>query len=212
MNPPNESFPLQWPIGWPRCPRPTRAKFGTVRKVHSAHNQESSWTQKTSASVSNGRDRLLGELRRLGATDIVISSNLRVRLDGLPTARAGEPGDSGAAVYFRLKNEPRVLACDKWDRVADNLVALAKHIEAVRGQVRWGVGSLEQAFGGYKALTAVGEKKPWWVVLALPETASRDQIDRKRIELLRRHHPDVAGGSHTMAAEINAAYAEATAS
>lgn len=210
MTAPNESYPLSWPVGWPRSPTSTRAKFGTVQRVRSKYNAELTYRQRSSATVADGRDRLLDELRRLGATDVVISTNIRTRLDGQPTGRSAEPPDSGAAVYFRLKGEPRVLACDKWDRVADNLVALAKHIEAVRGQVRWGVGSLEQAFGGYKALPAVGAKRQWWEILALPQTASRAEIDRKRTELLRRHHPDV-GGSHTMAAEINAAYAEAIA-
>lgn len=210
MNAPDSSYPLSWPVGWPRCPshRRTRAKFGVIRDVQSSYNPQTTWKQRGSLTVAASRDRLLDELIRLGATTVVISTNIRTRQDGLPYSNAAEPDDPGVAVYFRLKGEPRVLACDKWDRVADNLAALAKHIEAVRGQVRWGVGSLEQAFGGYKALPEMGARKPWWQVLGLKEGASLKEAERKRDELLMRFHPD-RGGNHDQAAEVNAAFDEA---
>jgi hypothetical protein len=194
-----DAFPLAWPVGWPRSRERRRATFGTANR-----DPARSYVMKNRLSISGALDRLLAELDRLGAKSVVISTNVPVRLDGLPYSKAAEPADPGAAVYFRLKEEPRALACDKWDRLADNLAALAKHIEAIRGQVRWGVGSLERAFGGYLALTAVGAKQPWWEILALRETATLAEVEAKRIELLQRHHPD-KGGSHTRAAEINAA-------
>lgn len=194
MQAPDNSFPLTWPAGWARKTNPyrPRAKFG------GGNGQQ----------LGTAVKLLLAELGRLGADKVVMSTNVRVRLDGVPYADSANPSDPGAAVYFRLKGEPRVLACDKWDRVADNLAALAKHIEAVRGQVRWGVGSLEQAFGGYKALPAMDAIKPWWVILGLPETASVRDAERKRDELLMLHHPD-KGGTHSRAAEINGAYDQA---
>lgn len=185
----DEAFPLSWPAGWPRARRSQRSRFGQN-------------------SLYKSRAFLQHELRLLGATSVVLSTNIPLRLDGLPYSGSKEPADHGVAVYFRLKGEPRVLACDKWDRVADNMTALAKHIEAVRGQVRWGVGSLEQAFGGYKALPEMGARKQWWEVLALKPDAGIDEVERKRQELLMRHHPD-RGGSHALAAEINAAVDEA---
>src|SRR3712207_8918795 len=48
-----------------------------------------------------------------------------------------------------LKGEKRVLACDKWDRIADTIHAIAKTIEATRGIERWGSVTTEQAFAGY---------------------------------------------------------------
>jgi len=187
------AFPLAWPIGWARKggARP-RARFG----------------RGYGTDMTSARNALLAELRRLNAKEIIVSTNLPLRQDGLPRSDARDPGDPGVAIYFRLKAEPRVLACDKWDRVADNLMAIAKHVEAVRGQVRWGVGSLEQAFGGYLALTAMGAKQPWWEVLAIDPNAPLVEIEAKRLELLKVHHPD-RGGSHTRAAEINAAADEA---
>jgi hypothetical protein len=160
---PDESYPLAWPVGWPRARSAERSRFGDH-------------------SLYKARSQLEKELRLLGA-------------------------DHGAAVYFRVKGEPRVLACDRWDKVAHNFVALARHVEAIRGQLRWGVGSLEQAFGGYKALPAMGATKPWWQILGVSEGASIGQIDDARRELLRKHHPDV-GGNSNQAAEINAAHAE----
>lgn len=204
MNAPDESYPLSWPVSWPRCKSPTRAKFGAERWVANANNPNGGWKARGALTLAQARERLLDELSRLGASHVVLSTNIKTRNDGLPYSNAAEPRDSGTAVYFRLKGEPRVLACDKWDRVADNLAALAKHIEAVRGQVRWGVGSLEQAFGGYRALPAMGEIKHWWEVLGVPQGASLDAVEAKRIELLQRHHPD-KGGTHARAAEINEA-------
>lgn len=191
MNAPESSYPLTWPVGWPRAKYRSRAKFGGGRGTN--------W--------SVAIQLLEHELRLLGASQTRLSTNMPLRLDGLPRGD-GNPYDSGAAVYFRLKGEPRVLACDKWDRVADNLMAIAKHIEAVRGQIRWGVGTLEQAFGGYKALPEVGARRQWWEILGVQQGSAFSVIEAKRDELLMRHHPD-RGGSHSMAAEINAAFDEA---
>jgi hypothetical protein len=208
MNAPDESFPLSWPISWPRCRNPERAKFGASKWVANANNPSGGWYARGSLTLAQARTRLLEELGRLGAGAVVFSTNIRTRSDGLPYSNAAEPADHGVAVYFRLKGEPRVLACDKWDRVADNLAALAKHIEAIRGQVRWGVGSLEQAFSGYRALPAMGEIKQWWEILGLPAGATVAEAEQKRDALLMKHHPD-HGGSHSRAAEINAAVDQA---
>ena len=62
------------------------------------------------------------------------------------------PDDPGVAVYFQLHDKERVLACDKWDTVADNIAAIAAHIDGIRRQDRYGVGTIDQAFAGYSAL------------------------------------------------------------
>lgn len=89
--------------------------------------------------------------------------------------------DRGAAVYFEMKGKPVSLACDKWNRVEDNIWAIAKHIEALRGQQRWGVGSIEQAFRGYTALPAIGESSAseWWKtrISRLPQARVRLPVD-----------------------------------
>lgn len=196
------AYPLEWPIGWPRHPSPARAAFHRFGIGGRRPN-----------TIGEGRDQLLHELRLLGAADVLISTNVRnTRRDGHIPSDAANPRDPGAAVYFRLQGKPRVLACDGWDRLADNLVALAKDVEAQRGRIRWRVGSLEQAFAGYaKALAAVEARKPWWQVLGFKDTPvgrmPMSQMEAKYLELMQRHHPD-KGGNPNQAAEINAAWQE----
>jgi hypothetical protein len=121
-----------------------------------------------SISVNDATGELLGELERLGAAEgPVISTNLKLRLDGLPRSDQATPADPGVAVYFELDGKTIVLACDKWNRVADNIYAIAKHVDALRGQDRWGVGTVEQAFRGYTALPSGDGTDPWWHVLGV---------------------------------------------
>lgn len=188
-------YPLEWPIGWARSRVHSHARFGSGGR---------------GALLTEATRDLLEELRRLKAIDVKISTNVRTKGGGERwDLDQREPADHGAAVYFRIDNDARALACDKWWRVADNLHALALHIGAIRGQIRWGVGTTAQAFGGYKALTAMGAPKLWYEVLALPHTATKAEIERKRLELLDKLHPDRPGGDADAAADVNAAYREA---
>jgi len=132
---PDERYPLTWPEGWPRTPAYRR--------------QRSSF--KASPGVAM-RD-LLEELRRLGARDVILSSNLMLRADGLPYARQPKHDDEGIAVYFRRKGVDMVLACDKYQRREENMRAISKTIEAIRGIERWGSSDMmERAFTGFTAL------------------------------------------------------------
>lgn len=84
------------------------------------------------------------------------------------------------------------MACDKWKRTADNIYAIAKHIEALRGQKRWGVGNVDQAFRGYMALPGIGETtgdNPW-TVLGVSINATEDQITLAFRALAKKFHPD----------------------
>lgn len=200
-----DAYPLAWPIGWPRAKTRERARFGAVSTRR--NDSGSTWKQRREITLAEGRDRLLDQLGQLGATNIVISTNARTRNDGELRGDARNPGDPGAAVYFRLDDGPHVLACDKWDRLADNLAALAAHVDAMRGMDRWGVGSLAQAFAGYRALAAVGERPKWWQVLGFKAQPSAAVAEAKWLELMKRHHPD-RGGNPNQAAEIMAAWQE----
>lgn len=192
------NFPLAWPVGRPRTRNRRRALFGT----------RGEGIGKRAITISAALDRLRDQVALLGAKDLVVSTNIPTRQDGLPFARARVPDDPGVAVYFRLKTGPHCLACDQWDTVAGNIAAIAAHIDAIRGQARWGVGDLAQAFAGYRALAAADAKKPWWVVLGLKDNDPRDRIRARFRELAQRHHPD-RGGNPNQMAEITAAYNEA---
>lgn len=161
-------------------------------------------------SINDGTGQILAELGRMGVPDcrVIISTNVPLRRDGQPYSGQKQPADPGVAVYFKLKDRPCVLACDKWDRVECNLWAIAKHIESLRGQDRWGVGTIEQAFAGYAALPAPSGQTDWWVLLGVPRGATMESIKQVHRELAKRHHPDV-GGSADYMAELNDALARA---
>jgi len=196
------AYPLEWPIGWKRTPPGSRTAASFGRR----HRIEGGWTSLQSLSISDGLTRLRDELRRLQARNIVISSNLRPRLDGLP---AGDNPrvlqDPGIAVYFRLKGRALVLACDKWRSAADNMAAIAGHIEAIRAQERYGVGNIEQALAGYKALPA-DTAANWRAVFGFSAEArvTVDQVQSAFRAAARQRHPDT-GGSEIEMAHLNRA-------
>lgn len=203
------AYPLTWPNGWRRAASRARAAFhGTTRRYSS--DGQKSWHSKTTLTVAEARKRLFAELDRLGANATVLSSSLVLNNGGTPRSTQAEPRDPGVAVYFKLKGKDRVLACDKWDRAADNIAAVAKHIEAMRGQARWGVGTLDQAFTGYAALPppSAANRRPWRAVLNVGETITLADAEWAYRCRLSDVHPD-RGGTHEQAAELNAAINEA---
>jgi hypothetical protein len=91
-------------------------------------------------------------------------------------------------------------ACDRWDRIGDNIYAIAKTIEALRGIERWRSGSMvEQAFTGFVALPA--PKSPWEVI-GVQHGASWDEIEAAFRAKAKRLHSDT-GGSDAAMAELN---------
>ena len=189
MTPP-DAYPLSWPVHVPRTRLPRVSAFGKH-------------------TIGDARDVLLRELKLLGAGRVVISSNLRLRLDGLPISAQAQPHDVGVAVYFRLGDADICLPCDRWNKVEHNLWAVASDIEAQRGRRRWGVGSVEQAFAGYAALPASTAENCWEVLLIRPHSPP-DVILRAYRELALTRHPD-RGGSHEQMTALNRARTEALA-
>lgn len=139
---------------------------------------------------------------------MVISTNVPLRQDGLPYASAGavNVADPGAAVYFSVEEKRYVLACDKWDKVKDNLRAIAKHIEALRGIDRWGVTSVEEAFSPF---LLPSEQRGWWTVLGVSKNATKDQVKQAFKQLSLKFHPDRETGDRAKWDEINNAYEQA---
>jgi hypothetical protein len=157
--------------------------------------------------MQEARQFLAQEVDRLGAINAILSTNIRLRLDGNAISNAAQPQDRGVALYFTLKKRQISLACDRWDRVEDNVWAIAKHIEALRGQERWGVGSIEQAFRGYAALPGVGESEAskWWMILGVAVNASPDMVRDAYKILVKKHHPD-KGGDPELFRRVQSAY------
>jgi len=95
------------------------------------------------------------------------------------------------------------MAIDRYDRVADNLAAIAATLEAMRAIERHGGAEiLDRAFTGFAALPQ--PETSWWVILGVAPNASCDEIEAAYRRLAMKHHPDRGGDPHEMA-RINAA-------
>ena len=189
-------YPLQWPEGWKRTQSYQR-KAATFSR------------QGKALTVFDGVQRVLDELQRLGVhqDDVIVSTNLQTRLDGLPRSNQARPGDPGVCVYWKPAKSPmRCMAVDRYDEVQDNLAAVAATLEAMRSIERHGGAAiLDRAFTGFAALPApVGGKRDWWTVLELPSTASQAEIRDAFNRLAREHHPDRGGSDERMAEIIRA--------
>lgn len=223
----NESaYPLFWPKGKPRTPANQRrgdAPF-SVGESYTTSKKEYRDGQTQDVAVSRRRskavglpiavDRLEDQLERLGAQAVVLSTNLELRLNGQPRAGQKDPADPGAAVWFNLGKKRMVLACDKWVRVADNIAALSAHIRAIRSVENFGVGTMEQAFEGYRTLEDwSGGEMPWKRVLGFGADShpSLAEVESKYRTRMKEIHPDMSGQSGLQAAQLNNAIRQARA-
>lgn len=177
-----QAYPLSWPATQKR----------TVRYIRK------SWQGGRGLTVARALEGILHEARLLGARNVVVSSNIKLRIDGLPRSNQPRPEDAGVAVYFDRKGKPLVFACDQYDKPQENMRAIAKHLEAIRGMDRWGVGSLDQAFTGYQALP--DSSITWWSELGLSERpATADDLRRAYRNAAKLAHPDRGGTAEQMA-------------
>lgn len=186
-----EAYPLYWPLGWPRTP-----------------------AQEISKSRFDGRPdkvqkELIAEIERLGGRNLVISTNIKLRADGLPYVGRRDPYDNGVAVYFDRKGEGMCFACDRYWHIWENMRAIQKTIEALRGIERWGASDMmERAFSGFTALPAPGGSRSWRDVLQLGGSPTLDMAKVAYRTLSLQRHPD-RGGSHDAMTELNRAWEEA---
>ncbi len=210
-----QRYPLAWPVAWKRTPARDRRR-AEFRKSVNAVDPATGTVVRTpggramserALTLRDALERLERELRLLDAAGEILSSNMRVGLNGVPRAGQAEPDDPGAAVYFQLEGADKCLACDRWDRVADNVAAIAQHIDALRRIDRYGVGTRDQAFAGYAALPPAPAVE-WWIVLGVNPSATRDDVDEAFRRQAKDAHPD-AGGAHDRMARLTEARAAA---
>lgn len=196
----NLAYPLAWPDNTPRTPMDKRERARFEEKP-----------------LGYARDCLVSELRRLGSSYVVISTNLPVRNDGLPYASAREPDDTGVCAWFDLDGVQKSMACDRWVRLVDNVWALAKTIEAMRGIERWGTSEiLKRAFQAFGALPPAPSERTadWRDVFVLPGYLRTNGVPKSVLAgfvkdayraLAQKAHPD-HGGSDEEMQRLNAAY------
>lgn len=185
-------YPLQWPAGWKRTQDPGRPLF-------------------TSKSIDHESREVIRELGLMKATNVIINSNMQYRNDGLPYTRQNV-SDTGVAVYFKLNGEEQCISCDKWVRLEDNLSAIARIINAMRGIERYGTGAMvHAAFRGFKALpeaiVTAPPKRAWNVVLGVNLDADAPTVKQAYRNAQALTHPD-AGGSSAAFQEVQEAYKE----
>lgn len=211
------AFPLTWPAGWPRTAVRKAAKFSKGEIQHSQWNDgpPRSWTARRELTIAEAVARVTSQLTMFGVAkgDMIISTNLTLRRDGMPLSNQRKPSDPGAAVYWgiRIAGTTKVMAIDRYDRVEDNLAAIAATLDAMRAIKRHGGGQiLERAFTGFTALPA---PQSWQDILGLGKIpraniseATINNAWRDCIRMMRASHP---AGDHPREAAVNAARDEA---
>jgi hypothetical protein len=195
-----EAYPLHWPAGWPRTnpyQRESDRRFGGASRTGSRK-----------LALGRAINQLVDELRLLGATNVIVSSNMLTKSDGLPYADDRNIEDPGIAVYFDFNKKPMVMARDKYTSVAGNIRALTLAIDGMRQMDRHGGRyMMERAFTGFIAIAPPDWKKPWREVFGVKADWTGD-IGALYREKAKQRHSDV-GGSDALMAELNVAYAEA---
>src|SRR4051812_28328835 len=102
---PIEAYPLCWPEGQKRTP------VNAMRRNWNFYK----------GTLDKHRRNLLDELRKLGASDVIISTNMKLRSDGQISASQSESMDCAVAVYFTWKDRLMCFACDQFTSVRENI-------------------------------------------------------------------------------------------
>lgn len=176
--------PIQWPLAQPKTPPQSRLRsrfeLGSPQRV---------------------LGELSTELRLLGADTARLTCSTQFTFEWSQSGRAAE---AGVALYFGREGSTLIFACDHYSTITANVIAITKHIAALRAIDRYGVGSLDQVFVGYRALPERTEARDCYTVLGVSATASLAEIQaayRGRALIL---HPDRGGSNAEMAELTNA--------
>lgn len=201
-------FPLDWPAGYPRT-----------------NAFEVSQSRFKMTSIFNASKAIVQRATSMHFVDVVVTSNMPTRRDGLPYSNGREPDDKGVAVWWKsalIGGREQVIACDRWKTVGENMRAVELSLDAMAGLDRWGASQIvKRAFAGFAALPPAaielpavkhwrdvlmpgtnGSIRPASAMLALAKIAYRNAMETA--------HPD-KGGSTERAAELNRAWAECQA-
>lgn len=189
-------FPLQWPEGWPRKRWPEQSKFDKSRGFNAARNGA------------------LHQLDLFGAKHVVITSNLPTNSKGMPhSTTAGFIEDPGIAIWWVKNGKEHVIACDRWRSTVENMRAIERTLDALRGIDRWGATEMvERAFAGFAALPSgsgetvnsvpIPPKTQTWRELfgvnispwkELPPRDLLSIVKARHREMIKDHHPDRHG-------------------
>ena len=90
-----KAFPLCWPATWPRTA--SHKRRGAPFFVRMVADAGSAWRRKGKRSMADSCDQIIREVRSLGGAQLIISTNIELRNDGLPYSNRRSPDDQGAA-------------------------------------------------------------------------------------------------------------------
>lgn len=189
-----EAFPLSWPLGYKRTDNGVR-KSSPFRQT-----------------PEKAQKYLNEELKKLGADNIIVSTNIPVRKDGYfyTDMALSKISDPGIAVYFRYKKSDVCMCADQYETVTDNIYAVGKSVNAIRNMERWGVSEfMERTFSGFKALPEKSSFNPW-EILGIISTKNIELIKMQYKQKARILHPDF-GGTNEKFHELQKAYEQAIA-
>ncbi len=177
------AYPLQWPADRPRTPYEERED------------------SRFDVTPDRAQRDMRHQIEMMGGEDIIVSTNQRVRRDGMIYAAdlGRTPDDPGVAVYFKRKDRRMCFACDQYPRIWENMRAIGKTIRALRGIERWGSHEMmDRAFTGFAALpppdpstlsvAPTGPDQlppPWHEVLGVEPTAAWSEIRTAYREKMR---------------------------
>lgn len=188
-------YPLAWPPAKPRTPWQRR--------------------ERDRYAVTSYRDALVGleaEVKRwTGTAARIVNWEVTTNVSG----RMGEaPDDAGAAIWFELATGDStfgadlcVLACDRFQRVSQNIRAISLTLERLRHVDELGSYSLVAAVSGAKALpppAAEIRERAWHLVLAVSPEAPLAVAEASYRALAK-----AAGEGSPQLVELNRAIVEA---
>lgn len=182
------AFPLAWPLGFPRTKERSNSRFKT--------------------SLAGAINNVKAEMRRFGndsgveVKNVIVSSNV--------TLMEQHPADPGIACYFMWDGIQCCIAVDKYQRVEENLQAVALVIDAERTKLRHGgLNIVRAAFRGYASLPPpidanAAIEPPWWQVLGLTDGATIEQARAAYLAKVKTSHPDRGGNAAEFNRVVNA--------
>lgn len=189
-----QAYPLSWPRGRPRTPAADRKRAPFQERGRNG--------MFVKITVSTAIERLEREVDALRGAYLLLSTNLSIGPRGGVSGTATDPG---AAAYFFIAKQPYVLACDKYPDTAQNIAALAAHIEATRAIERHGVATAVETLQAFQALPPPPGSRP---VRPWPEVfgVMRDHANTEVIEALYRVKAKAIGpGDEGALKELNMA-------
>ncbi len=195
------AYPLSWPIDRSRTKHHTRlrGKFAHDGKKISVSRATRRVTEQLSRFTRVGRNF------RVPSDSVIISTDIKLRKDGLPFSSARIPDDPGVAVYFCLDGDNMVISIDTYKSLADNMAAIAATVESMRTLDRHGSGIMVRAFTGFKSLPNP-DRRRWRDVMG--DIDDIHEVERRYKQLASERHPD-KGGSAEAFAELTKARADA---